>query len=128
MELPTWIPSRRDLDALKGVGAASGVVSFAPFSHGPWWGFNGVQLVVLTGSELHVVQSGYALTAGRTRLSTRLAAIQGVEWLQRRRFGRQTVQMVLTVEGRRRRYVSKYQQAADLRDALVQALPSSGER
>ncbi len=103
-------------------------MSFAPFSHGPWWGFNGVQLVVLTGSELHVVQSGYALTAGRTRLSTRLAAIQGVEWLQRRRFGRQTVQMVLTVEGRRRRYVSKYQQAADLRDALVQALPSSGER
>lgn len=119
--LSQWTPRQSDLDAANAVTSASPVVALAPFSHGPWWGFNGVQLVVLTATHLHVLQAGLALTTGSLRLTAPLTAIDKVTWRVRRGRGGHAVRMVVSVHGRRHRYVSKYQQAVDLCDALARS-------
>lgn len=95
------------------------MVTAAPFSHGPWWGFNGIQLIVVTDAGVHVVQAGVAMTAGGSRLTVALSEVQGVGWRVRRGVGGQTVRLMFTVGGRRRRYVSKFQQAVEVCEALA---------
>ena len=38
------------------------MLAVADFSPGRWWGFNGIQTLVLTDDHLHVIQQGWALT------------------------------------------------------------------
>lgn len=119
MRLPEWAPAASDLALVDGVTAGSRVVAVAPFSHGPGWGFNGVQLIVVTDTRLLVVQAGVAMTAGRLRLTVPLSGVQEVGWRVRRGVGGQAVRLVFTVDGRRRRYASKFQQAVDVCEALA---------
>jgi len=119
MGLPEWAPAASDLALVDGVTAGSRVVAVAPFSHGPGWGCNGVQLIVVTDTRLLVVQAGVAMTAGRLRLTVPLSGVQEVGWRVRRGVGGQAVRLVFTVDGRRRRYASKFQQAVDVCEALA---------
>jgi hypothetical protein len=108
-----------DLAVLRSAtGGAAPVLAVADFSPGPWWGFNGVQRLVLTADRLFVVQSGYALTRGRLRRSFPIAEVQTANWRFTRRFGFEGVQMRLKVKGRSRTYSSKYRQGADLAEQL----------
>jgi hypothetical protein len=43
------------------------MLAVAEFSPGPWWGFNGIQSLILTADQLYVVPRGMALTHGRLR-------------------------------------------------------------
>jgi len=99
------------------------VLAVAEFSPGPWWGFNGIQALILTADQLHVVPQGVALTRGRLRRSLPRAAIHTVTSRTRRRFGLNIVQMTLGIGRRRRRYTSIYQEGADLAAKLAQQTP-----
>ncbi len=123
--LPEWSPGASDLALVDGVMAGSRAITGAPFSHGPWWGFNGAQLIVVTDTRLEIVQTGVALTAGRPRLTAPLSEVQEVRWRVRRGVGGQAVLLVVTVDGSRRRYVSKFQQAVDVCEALARFRGSS---
>ncbi len=126
--LPEWAPAASDLAAVDGVAAGSRVAAVAPFSHGPWWGFNGVQLIVVTDTRLEIVQTGFTLTAGRPRLTAPLSGVQEAGWRVRRGVGGQVVRLMFTVDGRRRRYVSKFQQAVDVCEALARATTGEQQR
>ncbi|MDP9073327.1 MAG: hypothetical protein M3N98_03965 [Actinomycetota bacterium] len=101
------------------VGDDSPVLSVADFSPGPWWGFNGVQTLVLTKGHLFVVQGGHALTSGRLRRSFPTSNIAKLEWRIGRHRRREAVHMTLEVGRRKRHYTSKYRQAADLAQQLT---------
>jgi hypothetical protein len=96
------------------IGDDASVLAVADFSPGPWWGFNGVQTLVLTESQLFVVQRGLALTSGRLRRSLPTCDIQQFDWRIGRHRRREAVHMTLKIGRRRRHYISKYRQAADL--------------
>jgi len=95
------------------------VLAVADFSPGPWWGFNGVQIFVLTTDQLHMVQKGAAFTHGRLRRSIPTSSLEKVDWHIRRRFSREAVRMTLKKGSRRRTYTSKYQQGASLARELA---------
>ena len=99
------------------------ILAVAEFSPGPWWGFNGIQALILTADQIHVVPQGIALTRGRLRRSLPRAAIHAVTWRTRRRFRLNVVQMTLSIGRRRRRYTSIYQEGADLAAKLAQQAP-----
>lgn len=67
------------------------VLAVADFSPGRWWGFNGIQTLVLTADQIHVVPQGLAFAHGRLRRSLATAGIQTVSWRMRERFGRAQV-------------------------------------
>lgn len=99
------------------------MLAVAEFSPGPWWGFNGIQALILTADQIHVVPQGVALTHGRLRRSLPRAAIHTVTWRTRRHFGLNVVQMTLSIGSRRRRYTSIYQEGADLAAKLAPQTP-----
>jgi hypothetical protein len=99
------------------------MLAVAEFSPGPWWGFNGIQSLILTADQLHVVPQGIALSHGRLRRSLPRAAIHTVAWRTRRRFGLNVVHMTLSIGRRRRRYTSIYQEGADLAAELAPQTP-----
>jgi hypothetical protein len=101
-------------DLHNAIGDDASVLAVADFSPGPWWGFNGVQTLVLTEGQLFVVQRGLALTSGRLRRSLPTSDIQKLDWRIGRHRRREAVHMTLKIGPRRRHYTSKYRQAADL--------------
>jgi hypothetical protein len=86
------------------------IIVVADFSSGPWWGFNGVQALVLTENQVFLVQRGFALTSGRLRRSL---------FDVRHSAGRLgpsgdtagEVHVTLKIGRRRRHYTSRYRQA-----------------
>jgi hypothetical protein len=99
------------------------MLAVAEFSPGPWWGFNGIQSLILTADQIYVVPQGMALTHGRLRRSLPRAAIHAVTWRTRRQFSLNVVQMTLSIGSRRRRYTSIYQEGADLAAKLAPQTP-----
>jgi hypothetical protein len=99
------------------------MLAVAEFSPGPWWGFNGIQSLILTADQLYVVPQGIALTHRRLRRSLPRAAIHTVTWRTGQRFGLNVVQMSLSIGSRRRRYTSIYQEGADLAAKLAPQTP-----
>jgi hypothetical protein len=104
------------------------LLAMAEFSPGPWWGFNGVRLVVLTSKALRVYQRGVAVTARRdlAKTATRelpLSSIAEVKLRERQRIpGRPTVTMRLTTAEGRKVFTSKYVQGSKLAQALEEAI------
>jgi hypothetical protein len=96
------------------------VLAMADFSPGPWWGFNGIQTLVVTSNHLHVVQRGVALTRGRLRKSVPTDSIRAVEWHVRRLLGREAVRMTVTADGWRSTFTSKYRQGVEVAKTLAQ--------
>lgn len=96
------------------LGATAEIDAAALFSPGPWWGFNGVQVVVLTEDRLHVLQTGTALTAGRLRRSVPLCSVTRCHWRLRRGVRGEVTRLTFTAGGRTRTYTSKYQQGVEL--------------
>ena len=96
------------------------LLAVADFSPGRWWGFNGIQRLVLTADQLYVVPQGLALTRGRLRRSLPIAGIQRVSWRTREGFGRQAVRMTLSAGVRSRNYTSIYQEGAEFAAKLTQ--------
>jgi hypothetical protein len=101
------------------------ILALADFSPGRWWGFNGIQTLVLTADHVHVVPQGLALTRGRLRRSLATAGIQRVNWQMRDRFGRKVVRMTVETGGKILSYASKYQNGADLAAELTQLVSPS---
>jgi hypothetical protein len=101
------------------IGDDAPVLAVADFSPGPWWGFNGVQTLVLTEDQLFVVQCGFALTRGRLRRSFSMSDIQQLDWRIGRHRRREAVHVTLKIGRRRRHYTSKYRQATDLARQLA---------
>lgn len=95
------------------------VLAVADFSPGPWWGFNGVQTLVLTGDKVSVVQRGLAFTSGRLRRSIPTTSVRTFHWHISQRLGREAVHMTLSTGDRTRRYASKYRQGAHLAEQLA---------
>jgi hypothetical protein len=96
------------------------MLAVADFSPGRWWGFNGIQTLVLTADHVHVVPQGLALTRDRLRRHLATADIETVSWRMLERFGRKVVRMTLEAGGKSRNYTSKYQNGADLATELTQ--------
>ena len=96
------------------------MLAVADFSPGRWWGFNGIQRLVLTADQLYVVPQGLALTRGRLRRTLPIAGIQRVSWRTQERFGRQAVRMTLSTGVRSRNYTSIYQEGAEFAAKLTQ--------
>lgn len=88
----------------------------AHVSHGPWYGFNGIQALALTDQALYRVQQGYALRPERVLGTYLLSEISEPRWAPERhgRSGR----LSFRVAGSRRSYASKWQEAAELASAL----------
>lgn len=114
------------LAAAVGADPGSDVVA-APFSPGPWWGFNGIQDLVLFGGSLHVVQSGVAVTRGRRRQSTPFHALDRTRWRTRRGLpGGRVVRLSMRADGRRRTYTSKYHEAVGFSEHLMREVSTPG--
>jgi hypothetical protein len=109
----------------RATGGDAPMLALADFSPGPWWGFNGIQALVLTADQLHVVPQGLALTRGRLRRSLLTADIQSVNWRTGQRFGLEVILMTLTMGHRRRTYTSRYQEGADLAAKLAEQVRPS---
>lgn len=109
----------------RAVGDDAPMLAVADFSPGPWWGFNGIQALILTADHLHVVQQGDALTRGRLRRSLPTTSVQSLSWRTGDRFGLEVVQMTVKTGYRRRRYTSRYLEGADLASKLSEQVRPS---
>jgi hypothetical protein len=101
------------------------MLAVADFSPGRWWGFNGIQTLVLTADQVHVVPQGLAFTRGRLRRSLATAGIQTVSWRMREQSGRTVIRMTVETGGKILDYTSKYQNGADLATELTQLVSPS---
>ncbi|MDQ6949974.1 MAG: hypothetical protein M3256_27955 [Actinomycetota bacterium] len=106
----------------KAIGDDAPVLAVADFSPGPWWGFNGIQTLVLTADQVSLVPGGLALTSGRLRRRLSTSEIQSFDWRMGRHGRREAVHMTLKVGRRRRHYTSKYRQGAELAQQLSRLL------
>lgn len=88
----------------------------AHVSNGPWYGFNGVQALVLTEAAVYRVQQGWALLPDRVIDKYLVSDISGPRWTTGRsgRSGR----ISFKVAGSPHSYASKWQEAADLASEL----------
>jgi hypothetical protein len=95
----------------------------AHVSNGPWYGFNGVQALVLTDEAVYRVQQGWALLPDRVIGKYLVRDISEPRWISSRagRAGR----ISFKVAGARHSYASKWQEAADLALALERLVPES---
>lgn len=100
-------------------------------SHGPWYGFNGVQALVLTDAAVYRVQQGWALLPDRVIDTYHVSEITEPRWALGRtgRAGR----ISFTVGGVRHSYASKWQEAADFAAGLQRLVspsqaPPEGDR
>ena len=89
----------------------------AHVSTGPWYGFNGVQALVLTDDALYRVQQGLALRPDRVMDTFLLTDLSDVFWRPGRR-GR-SGRIAFSVAGSRRSYASKWRDAVDLVEELT---------
>jgi hypothetical protein len=101
-------------------GTSATILAVADFSPGAWWGFNGVQSLILTADQLFIVQKRFGGRAGRLRQSMSTGAIRRVDWTVQRRLGRESVSMTLTTEGRSQRYTSKWSNASDFAELAAE--------
>lgn len=122
VDLPRRGYTYAEVEALASVAGVDpgAILAAAPFSPGPWWGFNGVQTLVLTWDSLHVVQSGIALTTGRLRRSARLDSISGTR--ARVVGGGRVVRLTLRVKGRRRTHTSMFREGVSFCERLEASL------
>jgi hypothetical protein len=97
------------------------VVAKCSFSPGPWWGFNGIQTLVLTSTKLVVFQGGVAFTADKDMRKTArndipLSTI--TKLTQRRRRGLfgfgNALTFRITMGDRRKAYTTKYVDAGEV--------------
>jgi hypothetical protein len=111
-----------DLLRLGDVVGQHPVRQVAHVSNGPWYGFNGVQALVLTDHALYRVPQGFALRANRVIDTFALSDLAGPRWEPRPdgRSGR----LSFTVAGSRRSYVSRWSESEDLVRALATASSS----
>ena len=95
----------------------------AHVSNGPWYGFNGVQALVLTDEAVYRVQQGWALLPDRVIGKYLVRDISEPRWISSRagRAGR----ISFKVAGARHSYASKWQEAADLALALERLVSAS---
>jgi len=101
------------------------MLAVADFSPDCLWGFNGIQTLVLTADQVHVVPQGLAFTRGRLRRSLATAGIQTVSWRMRERFGRKVVRTTVETGGKILNYTCKYQNGADLATELTRLVSPS---
>lgn len=88
----------------------------AHVSNGPWYGFNGVQVLVLTDQALYRVQaSKFAFRRDVVLDKVVLSDLSDARWIARRDSGR----ISFRVAGVRKSYVSKWTEATDLAKALT---------
>jgi hypothetical protein len=80
--------SPKELSRLSQIVGDDPVEAVAEVSHGPWWGFNGVQTLVLTASRLYRVQGGFALRKDRVLESTLRSQVTNVDWVAGSQVGR----------------------------------------
>lgn len=89
----------------------------AHVSNGPWYGFNGVQALVLTKHCLYRIQaSQLALLPGALLNTFALSDISNAQW--RPQTSGNTGRLSFRTGGRRKSYASKWAEAADLAAAL----------
>ncbi len=86
-------------------------------SNGPWYGFNGVQALVLTPAALYRIQTGWALRPDRVLAKYLVGDIAKPRWTTDR--GGRSGRISFKVAGDARSYVSKWQEAADLAAELT---------
>ena len=94
----------------------------AHVSSGPWYGFNGVQALVLTEGAVYRIQQGWALLSDRVIDKYLLSDISEPCWTAGR--GGRSGRLSFKVAGVRRSYSSKWQEAADLASELERLAPS----
>ena len=92
-------------------------------SNGPWYGFNGVQALVLTDAAVYRVQQGWALLPDRVIDKYLVSDISEPRWTSGRagRGGR----ISFKVADARHSYASKWQEAADLAATLERLVSSN---
>ncbi|WP_157720052.1 hypothetical protein [Microlunatus sagamiharensis] len=95
----------------------------AHVSNGPWYGFNGIQALVLTNEAVYRVQQGWALLPDRVIDKYLLSDISEPRWTSSRA-GR-TGRISFNVASARHSYASKWQEAADLALALERIVSAS---
>ena len=90
---------------------------YALFSHGPWFGFNGVQALCVLPDRFVVVQDGLALNRGRILHDLSRRQVTDIHSKVRERPAARVV-LTASLAGRPLRYVSKYKGALAVVDAL----------
>lgn len=98
------------------IGSDRPIKLVAHVSSGPWYGFNGVQALVLTDQALYRVQaSKYSVRPDVVLDKYLLSDVSDAQWTAR---GRNAGRLTLRVAGTRKSYASTWAEASDLAAAL----------
>jgi hypothetical protein len=105
------------------IGKDDTLVASGEFSPGPWWGFNGIKILLVTPSELLILQRGIAFTARQDlrktgRKSIDLASIKGIGSHRRRTFLGEAIVLHIQTNRRRQVFTTKYQEGENVVRAL----------
>jgi hypothetical protein len=105
------------------IGTEDELVASGEFSPGPWWGFNGIQTLVVTRHKLLILQSGFALTARRDwrktgRRSMDLTSIKGISSKRRRTFLGEAMVLRMQTNHKSHTFATKYQEGENVVRAL----------
>jgi hypothetical protein len=101
------------------MGEAGRVLAAADVSRGPWFGFNGVQTLIVTPSTLFVIHAGRTFIRCRVRHRLSLNEVALVDCRVTRSRLWPSVRLVLELRGRQISYVSRYREALVMAEVLT---------
>lgn len=106
-----------ELDNLqKVVGPSHPIRLVAHVSRGPWYGFNGVQALILTDEDLYRVQaSAFALRRDRVLERFPRASLSDVRWRER---SEKAGRISFAFAGKAKSYASKWAEASEMAQLL----------